>query len=193
MVWGQNTKAQLGVGNTTTYRYPIYSSIGNAICVEAGYYNMSILRDNRDLYQAGDYQSIGIKGATENITIPTKVLGNVVSFSEPVNVAIAKTGDGKLYAWGQNYDQSLPMQNNIKIDDIGNWYTDTPSEITIPVDEKGNKIDVRYVEGTDQALFISTKDGYAYSCGFNEYGNLSNGTTDKQTEFKPMLNHLKTY
>lgn len=188
ITWGWNSAGELGIGNTKQYRYPVYSSIGNAISAEAGYYTLTILRDNRDLYQAGNYQYIGVKGATENVTIPTKVLGNVTGYSEPVYNTIAKTGDGKVYAWGQNYQKYLPFEATIQIDDNGGWYTDEPKELRLPVDESGNTVKVKYVKSSDNSLYIMAEDGTAYSVGYNDYGALSNGTIQYETEFKPMLN-----
>lgn len=187
IVWGQNTCGQLGRGNTTGYKYPVYSSIGNAISAEAGYYNMTILRDNRDLYQAGHYQNIGVSGATENVNIPTKVLENVVQYQCPLYDTMAMTGDKKVYGWGQNTNGVLPFGETIKIDD-NNSYTNTPIEIAIPVDDNGNKIDVKYIGSSDYAIFMQTRDGHAYAAGWNDFGIVSNGTIDKQTELKPMLN-----
>lgn len=188
ITWGYNRDGELGTGNKTLYRYPVYSSIGNAISAEAGYYTLTILRDNRDLYQAGNYTYIGVKGATENVTIPTKVLGNVISYSEPVYNTIAKTGDGKVYAWGQNYQKHLPFEATIQDDDQGNWHADEPKELTLPTDENGNKVEVKYVKSADHSLYILAKNGIAYSVGYNDFGALSNGTIQYETEFKPMLN-----
>lgn len=188
ITWGWNKTGELGLGNVKQYKYPVYSSIGNAISAEAGYYTLTILRDNKDLYQAGDYRYIGVKGATENVTIPTKVLGNVTQYSEPVYNTIAKTGDGKIYAWGQNYQKYLPFEATIKDDDEGNWHADEPKELTLPVDEAGNKVDVKYVKSSDNSLYMLAKDGTAYSVGYNDFGTLSNGTIQYETEFKPMLN-----
>jgi len=188
ITWGYNYNGELGIGNTKQYRYPVYSSIGNAISAEAGYYTLTILRDNRDLYQAGNYQYIGVKGATENVTIPTKVLGNVTQYSEPVYNTIAKTGDKKVYAWGQNYQKYLPFEATIKVDDDGNWYTDEPKELKLPVDDNGNTVNVKYVKSADNSLYIMASDGTAYSVGYNDFGALSNGTIQYETEFKPMLN-----
>lgn len=188
IVWGQNTCGQLGRGNTTGYKYPVYSSIGNAISAEAGYYDMTILRDNRDLYQAGNYQHIGVAGATENVSMPTKVMENVVQYQCPVHDTMVMTGDKKIYGWGWNWDEALPFGSNVKLDDAGNVYSNTPTEIAVPVDTDGNKLDIKYVNSSDNAIFMQTRDGYAYACGYNDFGIVSNGTIDKQTELKPMLN-----
>ena len=188
ITWGWNSAGELGIGNTKQYRYPVYSSIGNAISAEAGYYTLTILRDNRDLYQAGNYQYIGVKGATENVTTPTKVIGNVTKYSVTLYNAIVKTGDEKVYAWGQNYQKYLPFEATIQIDDAGNWYTDEPKELKLPVDDNGNTVNVKYVKSSDQSLYIMDVDGTAYSVGYNDFGALSNGTIQYQTEFKPMLN-----
>ena len=180
LTWGRNIAGELGTGNTTIYKYPVYSSVSNAISVQAGFLNTSILMDNGNLYQSGKFEYIGVEGATANVTTPTKILENVVQYSENLANGIAKTADGKIYTWGDNTYKQLMIGSEAT-------YVNKPTEITLPEDKNGDEIEVKYVNTSDSTMLLD-KNGYVYACGYNEYGALSNGTTENTTSLSIMLN-----
>ena len=95
---------------------------------------------------------------------------NIVDIYGDGSTIIAKDSNGKLYSWGGNYRGTL-----------GNGTTDDSSMpicISEVEDSTLNGKNIVDVYNNDGAVIAKDSSGKLYSWGYNEYGQLGNGTKD---------------
>jgi hypothetical protein len=176
--WGNATDGELGfTANATIYSSPIQvGALTNWRQVACGYRHTYAIKNDGSLWACG-LNSIGLLGN-----------GNIVSYSSPVQigaltnwkqidvtrvhsaasiVTVVKTdntlwmwGYGNLGAFGNGTAASLYYSSPIQVGSLTNWKQVTPI-------------------GTGYGGFIAVKlDGTLWSCGYNDSGQLGNGTVN---------------
>lgn len=170
-MWGNNKHGQIGDGTTENRNTPIKVLENVASVSMDNIDTVRALTIDGKLYMWGNncYGQIG-DGTTEDKNIPYQVLENETVVSVSMNAVFntgAITKDGKLYMWGDWYKQtengSIPQQ--------------------ILKDE--TVVDISMDGATAKAI---TKDGKLYMWGWNEFGQLGDGTTESRyTDPKQVL------
>gem|GEM_PF-2365762 len=170
--WGYNSYGQLGNSANATSKVPVaVSALGSkAVAVAAGADFSLALTEAGKVYAWG-YNLFGQlgNGTTTNSNAPVEVSAltgkGVVAISAGGGFALALTGDGAVYAWGQNV-----------LGQLGNGtYVGT---VTTPAQVTGfsGRTVVAISCGASHALAL-TADGAVYTWGYNYDGQLGNGTT----------------
>ncbi len=185
--WGINESGQVGNGTTNTQTTPIKVlsnvisvSVFSSASLSANSYGTTIaITENKDLYCWG-YNLTGQvgNGTTKTQTTPVKVLNNVmyaVGFdthrSADSGFAAAILTNGDLYCWGYNY-----------FGQVGNGTTNTQ---TIPTKVLSNVNSLYFCSHSHGNIGAITNDGELYCWGYNNSGQVGNGTTENQlTPFK---------
>jgi len=171
--WGSNSYGQLGNGVNTSSTLPVAVSAlaGETVVAVAAGANFSLaITDEGEVYAWG-YNLFGQlgNGTTTNSNVPVAVSAlagkRVVAISAGGGFALALTGDGVVYAWGQNV-----------LGQLGNGtYVGT---VTTPAQVTGfsGRTVVAISCGASHTLAL-TADGAVYAWGYNYDGQLGIGTT----------------
>ncbi len=165
--WGQNTKGQLGNGETAGRMAPVkVKNLDRVKMVAAGIRSSYAIKADGTLWawgQNGDGQ-LG-DGTTIDRLLPvqiTGVTGNIIALSTGVSYhTLALTDDGKVWAWGNN--------------DSGELGDGTTTDRTSPVQVPGLDDVVAIAAGGWHSLALKS-DGTVWTWGNNEYGELGDGT-----------------
>ena len=199
--WGYNGNGQQGNGTTgfgSTTPVQVKKPAGtpanfNYVQVSAGCYYSMVLGSDGNAYAMGNnyYGELG-NGTTTQRTTPVQVKKpagapanfNYVQISAGSSHSLALGNDGNAYAWGYNGAGQL-----------GNGMTGfgstTPVQVKKPAGAPANFNYVQVSAGYQYSLFITSteygyslalgNDGNAYAWGYNNYGQLGNGTTTQRT------------
>lgn len=137
---------------------------GNVLNIRVGGYHTLVLTRDRKLYafgraragQLGDSRFTA-GGALVAFT-PEPVLTNVVSFAAGLLHSVAVKGDGTVWTWGHNEQDS-------ELCDGATTNRRVPTQLAAP----GQVVQVAAHEAS---TFLRTKDGAVYACGSNQGGRL---------------------
>lgn len=197
--WGHNAQGQLGHGDVVhrAVATRINWFIENEIkikkiftprCNRWGEGTIYFLSTDERLYACGCNATgqLGI-GTTTNSSLPVRCgeLENIVQVSTSMGYytsTYAVDAEGKVYAWGYNGYGQLGMGNT--------------TQLTVPT-LISNLADIRKVvavggdsqaAGGQPATFALAldKDGNAFACGYNGYGQLGLGDTTQRNVFTPL-------
>ncbi|WKU07154.1 hypothetical protein [Micromonospora sp. HUAS LYJ1] len=173
--WGDNAYGQLGDGTQTSRSAPVQSLMPagtNAVKVTAGQRHTLALTDAGKVFAWGgnNVGQLGIGSTTPAtvltptlVTFPGSLTGTVTQIASHNFHSAALTSTGEVYTWGDNtYGQ------------IGNGTTTrqtSPVKISLPGGATATSIAV----GAFHTLVV-TSTGAAYAWGYNNYGQLGNGT-----------------
>ena len=182
--WGKNEYGQLG--NDSTINSPIPVAVKTAgtpmdgkkiIQIHAGYEHSLALASDGTVYTWGrnNYGQLGKNDATDaHIPAAVRTLGTpmagkiIVQLAAGNSQSIALASDGTVYTWGWNQHGQL-----------GNGTT-MNSRIPVAVVTAGTplagKVVSQIAAGNAHALAM-TDDGTMYTWGWNQHGQLGNGTT----------------
>ena len=182
--WGKNEYGQLGNDSTTNSPVPVAVKTAGTpmdgktiIQIHAGYEHSLALASDGTVYVWGRNNSgqLGKNDATDaHIPAAVQTLGTpmagkvIVQLAAGNSQSMALASDGTVYTWGWNqYGQ------------LGNGTT-TNSRIPVAVATTGTPLAGKTISqiaaGNAHALAM-TDDGAIYSWGWNQYGQLGNGTT----------------
>ena len=182
--WGKNEYGQLGNDSTTNSPVPVAVKTAGTpmdgktiIQIHAGYEHSLALASDGTVYAWGRNNSgqLGKNDATDTHipaavqTLGTPMAGKViVQLAAGNSQSMALASDGTVYTWGWNqYGQ------------LGNGTT-TNSRIPVAVVTTGTPLAGKTISqiaaGNAHALAM-TDDGTVYTWGWNQYGQLGNGTT----------------
>ena len=192
--WGYNTGGQVGNGTTENQLTPV-KVLSGVKSVTSSYdisynYSMSAITENGDLYCWGDNYSGQIgNGTTEQQLTPVKVLSEVKSvtsssffssyFSSYYSMLVI-TENGDLYCWGDNSSGQ-----------IGNGTTEnqlTPYKVLSGVKSVTSSSATSY---SFSSVLAIKENGDLYCWGYNEDGQVGNGTTENQLTPYKMLSGVK--
>jgi YD repeat-containing protein len=160
---GLNANGQLGNGTINNAYTPI-SVASNVVFVAAGYEHSLFVTADGTLWAMGynGYGQLG-NGTTNDAHTPVSVASNVVAAAAGYLHSLFVTADGTLWAMGLNlYGQ------------LGNGTTSGLNPNPTPINVASNV--VAAVAGDDDSLFVTT-DGTLWAMGWNNVGQLGNGTT----------------
>ncbi|MDO4484539.1 MAG: hypothetical protein Q4C54_08975 [Clostridia bacterium] len=108
--WGDNANGQLGNGNNKRVYMPKPAAEGldgaQVADVQCGNVSALFLMKDGTVYTCGynNYGQQGIPGIGSHVFVPTKIPGleNIVQVACGFGQCLARTADGKVYAWGRN-------------------------------------------------------------------------------------------
>lgn len=165
--WGVNDRGQLGDYSTTTRDTPVKTSfLYNIIAIAAAHDQSFALRNDGILYAWGDnsYVQLNVEWAQDKQFYPKNVykLTNVQAFATGEQFALALTGDGTLWGWGENRNCEL-----------GQWALGR----VVPLEIMTN---VQAIAAGGKHAFAIDRDGNLWGWGSNEYGQLGNGLADNR-------------
>ncbi len=175
--WGLNNDGQLGNGTTTNSGTLVQVKLPSGVTatqIACGVDHSLALGSDGNVYAWGDntYGELG-NGTNTNSDVPLKV--NFPSGFVPAKIyAYAYNNyvigtDGSVYAWGANGQGQFGLGN-------------TASQLTpvkLPLPAGVTKCLGMY--GGYYFAVMQGNDGNLYSCGYNNYGQLGDGTTNNTT------------
>ncbi|AEC02728.1 fimbrillin family protein [Parasphaerochaeta coccoides] len=175
---GQNTHSQLGVGGNTNINTPV-KVMTDVAAVSAGYYHTMIVKENGTLWATGNnqYGQLGlasILGTDKNTPVKVTSMGAAVKAvsAGSYHTMILKK-DGTLWATGRNnYGQ------------LGDGTTDSkgmPVQVKASTTPNDFMTDVEAVSTGVYHTMILKKDGTLWATGYNEYGQLGDGTSNDRS------------
>jgi len=182
--WGYNGYGQIGNGTTTDQYTPtqvfgpgseIY--LTNIIAVDGGDCHFIALKSDSTLYAWGynGYGGLG-DGSTTHRNRPVRVPGpggedyldEIVAISGGVHHTLALKSDGTVFAWGRNDRGQLGN---------GNTTNQTYPVRVKDVDTVSNLSGVIAISAGDMFSLALKSDGSVWAWGWNNYGQLGDGTT----------------
>ncbi len=177
--WGYNGAGQLGNGTTassdTLVKVKLPAGV-TATAIACGVSHSLALGSDGNVYAWGDnaYGELG-NGTTANSDIPVKV-NLPVGFAPAKIYAYAYNNyvmgtDGSVYAWGPNGQGQFGLGN----------VTGQPTPVQLPLPTGVTKWIGVY--GGYYFTLFQGNDGNLYSAGYNDFGQLGDGTTTARTTF----------
>ena len=170
--WGDNEYGQLGDGSLVNSDSLVKVDLPGGVTakqVACGYWHSLALCSDGNVYAWGENNNGQLgNGTTTNSDLPVKV--DLPAGSNPVSVyagwyySFALGADGTLYAWGGNAQGQLGL---------GNMTSESlPTEVPFPSG-------VTKWTGVYGGIYFAAatgNDGILYESGYNQYGQLGNGT-----------------
>jgi alpha-tubulin suppressor-like RCC1 family protein len=176
--WGLNNSGELGDGTTTSSNVPLHvAGISAAVSLTGGYEHSVVLLANKTLVAWGNNANgqLGIGASGAPVMSPTAIPGmsNVVQVSAGWDHTLAVTGDGTVWAWGNNFDGEIGDGTT----------TDRPAPYNVP-----GLTGIKEVSGGDCHSAALKADGTVWTWGCNTWGQLGNGAcTDQHTPVQVMV------
>jgi alpha-tubulin suppressor-like RCC1 family protein len=166
--WGYNFYGQIGNGTTALTITPVEVTAGstNWKQVSGGRFHTAAVKTDGTLWCWGQnaYGHLGDNTSIDKTT-PTQVSGGGTTWKQVaggIRHTVAVKTDGTLYGWGQNSEGQLGLNN-------------VTSPIRIPTQVSGGGTNWKQVDADVITAAIKT-DGTLWSWGFNQYGQIGNGT-----------------
>lgn len=170
--WGLNSSGQLGNGSTVNSASPVRVSVaqGTAITAEAAgcAHSLALTGSGQVLaWGLNDFGQLG-NGTETDQAVPVRVSlpagTTVTAISAGCQYSLALTSKGQVLAWGRNAEGGLG--------DGGTADSDVPVPVALPAGVTVTKISA----GSDHGLALTSAGGLL-AWGFNNHGQLGNGTT----------------
>jgi alpha-tubulin suppressor-like RCC1 family protein len=184
---GFNDKGQLGNGttnNSSTLTPMTMTSVSGKtpVAISCGTDYTIVLMSDGTIYGTGNnsFGALG-NGTTNNSSTLTPMTMTSVSGKTPVAISCGNNhtmvlmSDGTVYGTGQNNSGQL-----------ANGTTNNSSTLT-PMTNNTGKTPVTISCGNHTIVLMS--DGTVYGTGYNDYGQLGNGTTNNPSTLTPMINN----
>ena len=176
--WGLNEENQLGFGDKNNRAVPTLVTgllkTKTVVQVTAGYAHTACLTADGLVFVwgCGNQGRLGV-GDTENRVVPTLVRGEldgrkVLQVAAGVNHTMCVTGDGAVFAFGENENGELGLGDREK--------RNVP---TLLRGELENKSVMQIAAGDEHTVFV-TGDGLVFACGPNGNGRLGVGDAERR-------------
>jgi len=164
--WGLNNYGQLGDGTTTDANLPV-TVASNVVAGAAGGNHSLFVTADGTLWAMGlnVFGQLG-NGTTISTNRPISVASNVVAVAAGLYHSLFVKMDGTLWAMGYNGAGQLGNGTN------NGGFIPVPNPT--PVSVASNVVAV--AAGDEHSLFVKA-DGTLWAMGYNNYGQLGNGTT----------------
>lgn len=180
--WGYNGFGELGNNSTANSSTPVavgYPLTSGVTTVAAGGYHNLAIKNGTIYAWGGNAQGQLGNNSTTNSVVPVAVsdLSSGVTGIAGGTYHSLAIKNGALYAWGYNVNGQLG--NNSVIN------SSAPVALSYPLDSG-----VTAIAGGD-GHSLAVKDGYVYTWGANDHGQLGDGTTTAhRTPVRINLNHI---
>ena len=168
---GNNEDGQLGDGTTNDSDSPVAveNMTSDVTAVATGAYHTMILKNDGSLWAMGsdgDGQLGNGDDSTDDLSTPEKVMDGVAAVSAgPYHTMILKS-DNSLWATGKNF--------------VGQLGDGTAINSEEPVAVVGMTSDVAAASGGIYHTMILKSDGSLWATGYNQYGQLGDGSTSNR-------------
>lgn len=200
LFWGLNADTMIlpTASNVQTQGiYSIYNPLkgkSKVKKIKIFFRSVYILYENGELYTMGfnTYGNLGL-GNTSQAYLLTKSTDNVEDFWSSVagyhceyQTVLALKKDKTV--WGCGYNNTVNALAQPALGNKLSWV-----QIPINLDPEDEVASLRVHIGANTSTYALTKNGKVYSCGYNYYGALGDGTTTDATTFKKVeaLNNEK--
>jgi hypothetical protein len=175
--WGWNNVGQLGDGTTTNRSTPVQvSGLSGIVFIGAGSSHSFAIKNDGTVWAWGANSNGQLgDGTTTNRATPVQVAGltGVAALDGGQTHTVALKTDGTVWTWGAN--------------NLGQLGDGTTTQRTTPVQVTG-LAGVSAVAAGDTYFSIALKsNGTIYSWGFNNYGQLGDGTTTNRLTPVPVV------
>ena len=190
--WGYNNNGQLGDGTKTTRLSPV-KIMDNAVYATGGQNHGLAIKSDGTLWSWGENNCGQLGDGTAIYTnSPVKIMDNVASAAASGVSSAAVKRDGTLWSWGCNTygqlgdgtrtDRLSPVKIMNDVSDVAIGGTQLALIITT------GGVPTEYIVQVGHGFALKT-DGTLWSWGFNNYGQLGNGTTiDRNSPVQIMEN-----
>ena len=175
------TDTTLYLGKTASTKGVTYLGQQNAIKITGGYQTVGIVTSSGKAIAWGknSYGVLGNGTTTDNIIGKTTIGEDIDDFKLTCYSGMFLKDNGKAYSAGLNNYGQLGIGNTTS--------KSTYTEISIDTESK-----IKYIAPGGNTSAIMTSDGKVYETGYNQKGQLSDGTTTNSNKFKLLLNNDNT-
>ena len=178
--WGDNSSYQMGDGMNISRMEP-EKMMENVAMVAAGSYHAMAIDTDGVLYVWGRNKNgaLGIADSEcdqtdENgypcMSLPYKLMEDVVYIDAGEDYSMAITSDGTLYAWGYDADSQLGIEKTDSVNDNGEAYQSKPAKVMEGVSKSAC--------GSKYMAFALTESGELYAWGNASVGSLGTEKID---------------
>ena len=166
--WGSNTYGQLGIGSTVNKYSPVQvSDLTGVIAIAAGYGHSAALKADGTVWTWGDNSNgelgYGTTGGTHLFPVQVTAIDHITAVAAGDGFTLALRADGNIRAWGSDY--------------LG---TSSYTESSLPV-RTDISTAIRSIATSYKHCMALGVNGSLWMWGFNYYGQLGNGFTNKVT------------
>ena len=179
--WGSNYSGELGNGNNADSHIPVQvSNLSKVIAIAGGTYGhaLALMKDSTIRAWGRNYDGdLGNGNNTaSNIPVTVSNMNNVIAIAGGKNHSLALKSDGTVWAWGDNVYGT-----------IGNGTTG--SSFNLP-EHVINLTGVIAIAGGGYHSLALKNDGTVWTWGYDNYGQLGNGTIGYVTDSPVMVSNL---
>ncbi len=194
--WGYNAYGQLGDGTTASRSTPVQvmanstTPLADIIAIAGGSSHSIALKSDGTVWSWGynDYGQLG-DGTTSNHSNPVQVmidsvtpLTGVIAIAGGSSHSIALKSDGTVWSWGYNNYGQLG----------GGTTTNHSSPVQVMINATTPLTDIIAIGcGSSQTVAVKS-DGTVWAWGYNNYGQLGDGTTTNRSNPVEVMIHGTT-